>query len=101
MVNTMDKTTSYGVQDYVCDTADDLTDLPTDVPAGSTAFVIATKVRRYVKQTLDEIEAGREYRITDWVVQEKLPDIPTDAGTYILQAAVDAEGTVIYSWSTK
>ena len=42
MVNTMDKTTSYGVQDYVCDTADDLTDLPTDVPAGSTAFVIAT-----------------------------------------------------------
>lgn len=46
MVNTMDKTTSYGVQDYVCDTADDLTDLPTDVPAGSTAFVIATKVRR-------------------------------------------------------
>ena len=31
---------AYGKKEYVCDTIDDIQDLPIDIPAGSTAFVI-------------------------------------------------------------
>lgn len=31
---------AYGTKDFVCDTIDDIQDLPIDISAGSTAFVI-------------------------------------------------------------
>lgn len=34
---------SYNVNEYICDTADDIKDLPTGCSVGSTAFVITTK----------------------------------------------------------
>ena len=33
---------TYGLQEFVCDTPEDLDDLPVDAKMGSTAFVIST-----------------------------------------------------------
>ena len=32
--------TAYGIKEFVCDTIADIDELPIDIPAGSTAFVI-------------------------------------------------------------
>ena len=34
--------TGYGIKEFVCDTPDDIQDLPVDVKPGSSAFVIST-----------------------------------------------------------
>jgi len=44
MVNTVSTSghVGYGIKEFMCDTAADVQNLPVDIPAGSTAFVIAT-----------------------------------------------------------
>lgn len=32
----------YGINEYICDTADDITNLPIDCASGSTAYIIDT-----------------------------------------------------------
>ena len=44
MVNILSNSghTGYGIKEFVCDTVDDIQDLPIDVKPGSAAFVIST-----------------------------------------------------------
>lgn len=34
-------------------------------------------------------------------IQAKLPDVPSTAGTYLLQCVVDSEGNKVYSWAVQ
>lgn len=44
MVNILSNSghTGYGIKEFICDTVNDIQDLPVDVKPGSTAFVIST-----------------------------------------------------------
>lgn len=47
MINTISTSghITYGLKDFVVDTAEEIKNLPIDCPMGSTAFVIATKTK--------------------------------------------------------
>lgn len=53
-----------------------------------------------VEEILKGLEAD-ESELGDAVqgLQEKLPDVPAVAGTYLLQCVVDSEGAKVYSWA--